>query len=97
MNCKQVFSQLNRKDITMKKEVEVITEILNDALKMYSNTDYSMIDGLLYLIKIWYNEREYVEFYDRVYGMAWALECTGLITLEERNEIFDCLLKGFTN
>lgn len=79
------------------KEVEVITEILNNALKMYSNTDNSMIDGLMYLIRIWYVEREYGEFYDRVYGMTWGLECTGLITLEERNKIFDCLLKGFTN
>ena len=79
------------------KELEVITDILNKALETNSKTDKSMIVGLLFLIKRWYAERKYNEYYDRVYGMAWGLESVGMITIDERNEIFNCLLKGFSN
>ena len=79
------------------KEVEVITDILSKALETNSKADKSMIVGLLYLIKRWYAVREYNEYYDRVYGMAWGLESVGMITIDERNKIFDCLLKGFSN
>lgn len=79
------------------KEVEVITDILNKALETNSKADKSTIFGLLYLIKRWYAEREYNEYYDRVYGLTWGLESVGLITIDERNEIFCCLLKGFSN
>ena len=79
------------------KELEVITDILNKALETNSKVDRATIVGLLYLIIRWYHERDYNEYYDRVYGMAWGLESVGIITIDERNKIFDCLLKGYNH
>lgn len=79
------------------KELEVITEILKKAVERNPEIDRNSVLYLKYLIEAWHEDRSYEEFYDRVYGMAWGLEIVDIITLNERNKIFDCLLKGFRN